>query len=100
MGRADQTAKVRGMFVHPAQVAELMKRHREIAKARLVITSANHQDVMTLHCEIAKPQPEALATAIESSIRDLCKLRGDVVFDAPGSLANDGKIIDDLRSYE
>jgi len=100
MGRADQTAKVRGMFVHPAQVAELMKRHREIAKARLVITSVNHHDVMTLHCEIAKTPPEALATAIESSIRDLCKLRGDVVFDAPGSLANDGKIIEDLRSYE
>jgi len=100
MGRADQTAKVRGMFVHPSQVAAVLKRHAEVLKGRLVIDSVDHQDLMTLHCEVAGEQSEALRTAIAGSIRELCKLRGEVVFDAPGSLANDGKVIDDVRSYE
>lgn len=100
MGRADQTTKVRGMFVHPSQVAAIVKRHAEVLKARLVIGSADNQDSMTLRCEVSKEPSEALRAAIAESIRDLCKLRGQVEFDAPGSLANDGKVIDDIRSYE
>jgi phenylacetate-CoA ligase len=104
MGRADQTAKVRGMFVHPAQVAEVLKRHPKVSKGRLVIDSVDHQDVMRLHCETdaahTEAHNEALGAAITQSIRELCKLRGEVVFEQPGSLANDGKVIDDLRSYE
>lgn len=100
MGRADQTAKVRGMFVHPAQVAEVLKRHPQVSKGRLVIDSVDHRDVMRLHCETEEAHSEALQTAITQSIRELCKLRGEVVFEQPGSLANDGKVIDDVRSYE
>jgi len=100
MGRADQTAKVRGMFVHPTQVAEVLKRHPQISKGRLVIDSLGHQDVMRLHCETDAAHTEALGAAITQSIRELCKLRGEVVFETPGSLANDGKVIDDVRSYE
>jgi phenylacetate-CoA ligase len=100
MGRADQTAKVRGMFVHPSQVAAVLKRHGEVLKGRLVIDSVDHQDLMTLYCEVSGEPSEALRTAIAGSIRELCKLRGEVVFDTPGSLANDGKVIDDVRSYE
>ena len=100
MGRADQTTKVRGMFVHPSQVAAVLKRHPEALKGRLVIDSVDNQDVMTLHCEVAGAPPEELGKAIASSIRELCKLRGEVVYEAPGGLANDGKVIDDVRSYE
>ena len=100
MGRADQTTKVRGMFVHPSQVAAVLKRHSEVLKGRLVIDNVDNQDLMILHCEFAQAPPEELRTAIADSIRELCKLRGDVVFDEPGSLANDGKVIDDVRSYE
>ena len=100
MGRADQTTKVRGMFVHPSQVASVLKRHPEALKGRLVIDSLDNQDIMTLHCEVAEKPSEQLREAIASSIRDLCKLRGEVVFDTPGSLANDGKVIDDVRSYK
>lgn len=100
MGRADQTTKVRGMFVHPSQVAAVLKRHPEALKARLVVDNVDNQDFMTLHCEIAQAPSEALSEAIANSIRELCKLRGEVVFAAPHSLADDGKVIDDVRSYE
>ncbi|GMQ77035.1 MAG: AMP-binding protein [Gammaproteobacteria bacterium] len=100
MGRADQTTKVRGMFVHPSQVAAVLKRHPEVLKGRLVIDNADNQDFMTLRCEVAGAPSEGLGAAIASSIRELCKLRGEVVFEAPGGLANDGKVIDDVRSYE
>ncbi len=100
MGRADQTSKVRGMFVHPSQVAAVLKRHPEVLKGRLVIDSADNQDFMTLRCEVAGAPPEGLGKAIAGSIRELCKLRGEVVFESPGGLANDGKVIDDARSYE
>jgi len=100
MGRADQTTKVRGMFVHPEQVAAVLARHPEVLKGRLVIDNVNKQDLMSLRCEIAGAPADELRTAIADSIRELCKLRGEVVFDAPGSLANDGKVIDDVRSYE
>jgi phenylacetate-CoA ligase len=100
MGRADQTTKVRGMFVHPSQVAAVLERHPEVLKGRLVVDNVDNQDLMTLHCEIAQAPSEALGEAIVNSMRELCKLRGEVVFAAPGSLANDGKVIDDVRSYE
>ena len=99
MGRADQTTKVKGMFVHPSQVAEILKRHPEINKARLVVTGEMANDAMTLHCETATPS-ESLKQAIVLNIREMTKLRGEVAFVTLGSLANDGKVIDDARKYE
>ncbi len=96
LGRADQTAKVRGMFVHPGQVAEVVRRHPEIGKARLVVEGEMANDRMTLKVEAAAA-PEGLADAVAASVRDVTKLRGDIVLCAPGSLPNDGKVIDDLR---
>lgn len=101
MGRADQTTKVRAMFVHPSQVAEVVRRHPEIVKARLVITGQMANDVMTLHCEVDNPPADgATAAAIVDSIRDVTKLRGDVALVARGALPNDGKVIEDSRKYE
>ena len=100
LGRADQTTKVRGMFVHPSQVAEVLKRHTEISKGRLIVDSQDHTDIMTLRCELAGESPEGLATAITETIREVCKLRGEVEFVDAGSLPNDGKVIDDIRHYE
>ncbi len=97
MGRADQTAKVRGMFVQPAQVAAVVRRHPEISKARLVVEGEMANDRMTLRIECAQP-PEGLAAAVAQSLRDITKLRGEVALAAPGSLPNDGKVIEDLRS--
>ena len=99
MGRADQTTKVKGMFVHPSQVAAIVKRHGEIVKARLVVDNADGTDRMTLHVEVpANASPHA--EAIVNSIRDITKLRGEVHFRAAGELPNDGKVIDDVRKYE
>lgn len=98
MGRADQTTKVKGMFVHPEQVAEVVKRHPEVAKARLVVTNPDANDAMTLHCEASGD--EALVRAIADSVRDCTKLRGEVKLVAPGSLPNDGKVIEDARKYD
>ncbi|HTD04113.1 phenylacetate--CoA ligase family protein [Undibacterium sp.] len=101
LGRADQTTKVKGMFVHPSQVAEVLKRHPEIARARLVVTGEMANDVMTLHCEVSEAAAnDRLKAALVDSIRDITKLRGEVLFVAAGSLANDGKVIDDARKYE
>ena len=101
MGRADQTTKVRAMFVHPSQVNEIARRHPEIIKARLVVSGHMAQDVMTLHCEVDDPAAAAgKAAAIIESIRDLTKLRGEVQFAARGSLPSDGKVIDDVRKYD
>ncbi|MDH3643036.1 MAG: AMP-binding protein [Gammaproteobacteria bacterium] len=99
MGRADQTTKVKGMFVHPEQIAEVLRRHPDVVKGRLVVDRDADNDVMTLHCEVASSEAD-LAEAIVASLREVCKLRGEVILTAPGSLANDGKIIDDVRSYE
>ncbi|MDD3354990.1 AMP-binding protein [Zoogloea sp.] len=98
LGRADQTTKVKGMFVHPGQVAAILRRHPEIGRGRLVVDNPDHSDRMTLHCELDVP-PEGLAAAVADSIRELTKLRGQVAFCAPGTLANDGKVIDDIRTY-
>lgn len=99
MGRADQTTKIRAMFVHPSQVAEVVKRHTQIAKARLVVSGEMANDVMTLHCEVDDPSSVAVAPIVDS-IREVTKLRGDVQLVARGSLPNDGKVIEDARKYE
>jgi len=99
MGRADQATKVKGMFVQPAQVAQVLKRHGEIARARLVVIRQGDSDAMTLKCEVAG-RGEGLQAAIAASLQDACKLKGAVELVAPGSLPNDGKVIDDQRSYD
>ncbi|TRZ64849.1 MAG: phenylacetate--CoA ligase family protein [Rhodocyclaceae bacterium] len=100
LGRADQTTKVKGMFVHPEQVATVVKRHVEVLKARLVVTNPETSDNMTLRCEVSAAAAKDLATAIATSIRDVTKLRGEVELVAPGSLPNDGKVIEDARKYD
>ena len=100
MGRADQTTKVKGMFVHPAQVAEVLQRHPQITRARLVVDNPDLNDRMTLLCEVSGGGSEALSNAIAASLRELTKLRGDVAFLPRGALANDGKVIDDARTYD
>ncbi|WP_370680837.1 phenylacetate--CoA ligase family protein [Comamonas sp. GB3 AK4-5] len=98
MGRADQTTKVRGMFVHPGQVAEVAKRFPQILKARLVVSGEMANDQMALLVE-TQETAEGLARLIGDAIRDVTKLRGDVQLLPPGSLPNDGKVIEDARSY-
>ena len=98
MGRADQTTKVRAMFVTPKQVNEVLRRHKEVLKARLVVAGETGNDLMTLKCEVNE-RPAGLAEAIVASIRDVTKLRGEVELVAPGTLPNDGKVIDDTRKY-
>ena len=103
MGRADQTTKIKGMFVHPSQVAEIARRHPEVLKARLVVTGAMADDRMALHAEIAESlvsTDSTLASRIESTLQDVTKLRGKVQFLKPGDLPNDGKVIEDARTYE
>jgi phenylacetate-CoA ligase len=97
LGRADQTAKVRGMFVHPQQVAEVLRRHAGVKRARLVIEGELADDRMTLHAECEGALPEGLAAALAGTLREVTKLRGEVVIAAPGTLPNDGKVIDDRR---
>jgi len=100
MGRADQTTKVKGMFVHPSQVAEVTRRHPEILKARLTVTHDDSQtDVMTLACEVTEPDAD-LTGRIGASVREICKLRGEIRLVKPGTLPNDGKVIEDLRKYD
>ena len=100
MGRADQTTKIRGMFVHPGQVAEIVKRFPEVSKARLVVTGEMANDQMTLHVETGLLADEGLKSRVSDAVRDVTKLRGEVHLVAPGSLANDGKVIEDARSYQ
>jgi len=98
MGRADQSTKVRAMFVTPAQVNDVTRRHPEVLRARLVVEGEAGNDRMTLKCE-ARDRPAGLAEAIVASIRDVTKLRGEVELVPPGSLPNDGKVIEDQRKY-
>ncbi|MDX1606096.1 MAG: hypothetical protein R3202_07870, partial [Candidatus Competibacterales bacterium] len=100
MGRADQTTKVRGLFVHPEQLAKVLERHPEVGRARLVVTSADHQDVMTLECEFDGDPPGTLTEALADSVREICGLRGEIAFRESGSLPNDGQVIVDQRTYE
>ncbi len=96
MGRADQTTKVKGMFVHPSQVAEIAGRHLELGKLRLVVSRANEQDELTLYAECGKSSPQ-LADKVALSLHSICKVRGRVEFAEPGTLPNDGKVIADDR---
>ena len=99
MGRADQTTKVKGMFVHPSQVADIVRRHPEIAKARLVVDNPEGNDRMVLHVEFGGDRsPDAGAVA--ATIREVTKLRGDVMIRKTGELPNDGKVIDDTRKFD
>jgi len=100
LGRADQSAKVRGMFVHPPQVAEIARRHPEVKKARLVVSGERADDRMSLEVEVEGAAPEGLAERIAGTIREVTKLRGEVAVRAPGSLPNDGKVIEDTRKLD
>ncbi|MBI4207095.1 MAG: AMP-binding protein [Betaproteobacteria bacterium] len=101
MGRADQTTKVKGMFVKPSQLAEVAKRHPEIRKYRLIVEHDDKKnDRMTFACEVDGADTGALADAIAGSIRAVCNLRGEIALEPRGSLANDGKVIEDLRKYD
>ena len=97
MGRADQTAKIKGMFVRPEQVADLVARHDDVHKVRVVISRDGEADKMDVLCEA---EAGANVDAIEASVRDVLKLRGAVLLHNTGSLPNDGKVIDDQRIYE
>jgi len=100
MGRADQTTKVKGMFVQPGHVAEIVKRHPGVGRARLVIEGEMANDRMTLKVEVADWTIPGLAEAIVATMRDVTKLRGEVQFMTPGELPNDGRVIEDARKYE
>jgi phenylacetate-CoA ligase len=96
MGRADQTTKVKGMFVHPAQVAEIGKRHPELGRLRLIVRREGEQDLMVLEAECAAPTFDVTA-AVATTLQSVTKLRGAVALVAPDSLPNDGKVIADER---
>ncbi len=96
MGRADQTAKVKGMFVHPKQVAEIAARHPELKRLRLVVDRKDEQDTMTLQAECAS-SGAALESAVAGTLQSITKLKGAVNLVAPGTLPNDGKLIADER---
>ena len=103
LGRADQTAKVRGMFVHPSQVAQVLRRHPELGRARLVVEGEMANDRMTLHAECAAADTEAaegLARAVGQSLREITKLRADVQLCRPDTLPNDGRVIEDARRLD
>jgi phenylacetate-CoA ligase len=96
MGRADQTTKIKGMFVRPEQIAEIGKRHPELGRLRLVVQRDNEQDMMVLMCESTSAD-DALGNAIAATLRSVTKLSGTVELTAPRSLPNDGKVIADER---
>ncbi len=99
MGRADQSAKVRGMFVHASQVAEIVRRFPGVGRARLVVEGEMANDRMTLRLEVGTAA-EGLAEQVAGAIRDITKLRGEVQLLAPGSLPNDGRVVEDLRKFD
>jgi len=99
MGRADQAAKVKGMFVHPGQVAGVAKKHNELGRVRLVITRENERDMAVLKAESSNLEA-GFAETVASSVQDLCKVRADIELVALNSLPNDGLIIADERSYD
>lgn len=100
LGRADQTTKARGMFVHPGQVAEIVRRFPAVSRARLVVSGEMANDQLTLIIESAGGESDDLRQRVAEAIRDVTKLRGEVQVVAPGSLPNDGKVIEDARSYQ
>jgi len=96
MGRADQTTKIKGMFVRPEQIAEIGKRHRELGRLRLVVTREAEADAMTLKAECESPS-DAIRSELSATLRMVTKLGGNVALVAVGSLPNDGKVIADER---
>jgi phenylacetate-CoA ligase len=98
MGRADQTTKVRGMFVHPAQIDRIVKRYPEIVRARLVVGAENGKDTAVLLCEVAGAE-DALAARIAETAQSEIKVRVVVQIVAKDKILNDGKVIEDTRSY-
>jgi len=106
LGRADQTTKVRGMFVHPGQVAEILRRVPQARRARLVVEGEMANDRMTLKCEVDAASlasaggAQPLSARLADAVRDVTRLRGDVALVEPGSLPNDGKVIEDARKYD
>jgi phenylacetate-CoA ligase len=106
LGRADQTTKVRGMFVHPGQVQEIVRRHPGVARARLVVEGEMANDRMTLKCEVDAAKlassggAQALAARLADAVREVTRLRGEVELLEPASLPNDGKVIEDARKYD
>jgi phenylacetate-CoA ligase len=96
MGRADQTTKIKGMFVRPEQVAQLVAKHAEISRARVIATREGEMDVMTVQIEAAGGSADAYA----SSVAEVLKLKGKIELLTPGSLPNDGKVIEDQRVYD
>jgi len=98
LGRADQTTKIKGMFVHPEQVAEVARRFPELRRVRLVVTRTGEQDVMTFKAE-APSDDAALAARVGEAVQQVTKLKPTVDLVAPGTLPNDGKVIADDRSY-
>lgn len=99
LGRADQTTKIKGMFVHASQVAEIVKRFPSIGRARLVVTGEMANDQMCLKVESSEWN-DTLQSQVEAAVRDVTKLRAEVQTVAQGSLPNDGKVIEDARSYQ
>jgi phenylacetate-CoA ligase len=97
MGRADQTAKVKGMFVHPRQIAEVASRHPQLGRLRLVVGREAEQDTMTLTAESTSTD-STLAEAVATTLQSVTKLKGAVKLVSPGSLPNDGKVIADERA--
>jgi phenylacetate-CoA ligase len=101
MGRADQTTKVKGMFVHPEQIEKVRLLHSQIIKARLIVAQENHNDVMQLVCEVDAQESlkdESLIQAISESVKRVTKLNGSVKLVEKGSISDDGKVIDDTRT--
>jgi phenylacetate-CoA ligase len=95
LGRADQSVKVRGLFVHPVQVAEIVRRHKSIIRARLVVERPANADQMTLLVEMGEPAEPAAEIAV--TVQAVTKLRGEVSLVSEGSLPNDGKVVEDRR---
>jgi phenylacetate-CoA ligase len=100
MGRVDQVTKIRGMFVHPSQIQKVVENHPQIAKARLLVERPQDQDVMTLEVELKESESEGLIPAVEQTIREVIKLRGQVRVLASGTLPPDHKVIDDRRKWD
>ena len=97
MGRADQSTKVRGLFVHPSHVAELVRRHPVVRRARVVVTRPEDLDVMTLRAEVSPEDRPGLRETLVTTLRDLTQLRAEVELVDLRTLPNDGKVIDDHR---
>ena len=97
---ADQSTTVKGMVVHPTQLAEVCRRHAEVGAARLCVQSEDNYDAVILPCEVTRAQDKSLREAVTGTLRDVVKLRGAVQFVDTGSLPNAGLVIEDRRSYD